>query len=99
MGEVTANEAGRSSITNDVAETDSANTDCNISGARTKPPMYAAPENNAASMEVVKFRRRKNSSGSSGNATRDSTRQKATSPDTPMTNEPRIMASSPRAGT
>ena len=39
IGEVIANDAGRRSITSDVADTDSANTDCSISGARTKPPM------------------------------------------------------------
>ena len=72
-GDVIENDSGRTSITSDVVDTEKANTDWSRSGARMKPPMYAAPEKREASSEAVKFRRRKNSSGSSGNATRDST--------------------------
>ncbi len=95
---MTANDAGRRSITNDVADTDSANTDCSINGASTKPPMYAAPENSAASIEVVKFLRRKNSSGSRGNATRASTNANETSPTTPIASAAPMTPSSPRSG-
>ena len=52
--------------------------------------MYAAPMKALASIPAVKLRRRKYSSGSSGAATRLSTRTKATSPTTPVTNAAQI---------